>query len=440
MKQPVYDFIGVGLGPFNLGLASLSAPLAGHASLFLDRADRFDWHPGMLLDDATMQTPFTADLVTMADPTSRYSYLNYAKKCGRLYSFCIRENFFLLRQEYNRYCQWVAQQLPNLRFHTFVEQIRYNETAAFYELQCLDTRSGKQHRYRAERLVLGTGTRPWLPACCTPVGKHLIHSADYLQRRDALRSHADIAVIGSGQSAAEIFMDLLRDRPRHGYRLHWITRSPRFFPLEYTKFALEIASPDYIDYFHALPVAQRDRLLSEQKMLYKGINRTLIDAIFDEMYRQKVMGLPDCALHIGTELSSCRRDALSGAFDLALLHIEARTTSHLRCDAVVAATGYAYEEPAFLQGIKHRLRRDERGRLAVARNYSVDPQQNEVFVQNAELHTHGISAPDLSMACHRNSVILGEILGYPPYPIERQVAFQRFGAPQAVRAGERACG
>ena len=39
----------------------------------------------------------------------------------------------------------------------------------------------------------------------------------------------------------------------HGYRLNWVTRSPRFFPLEYTKLTLEMTSPEYVDYFHALP-------------------------------------------------------------------------------------------------------------------------------------------------------------------------------------------
>nr|WP_252975656.1 SidA/IucD/PvdA family monooxygenase [Janibacter melonis] len=33
-----------------------------------------------------------ADLVTLADPTSPYSFLAYLKACGRLYSFYIRED------------------------------------------------------------------------------------------------------------------------------------------------------------------------------------------------------------------------------------------------------------------------------------------------------------------------------------------------------------
>lgn len=66
----------------------------------------------------------------------------------------------------------------------------------------------------------------------------------------------------------------------------------------------------------------------------------------------------------------------------------------------------------------------------MARNYSIDTQHNEIFVQNAELHTHSFVTPDLGMACYRNSWILREITGTEHYPIEEQIAFQQFAAPQ----------
>ncbi|MEV5447989.1 SidA/IucD/PvdA family monooxygenase, partial [Streptomyces sp. NPDC052644] len=67
-----HDFIAVGLGPYNLGLACLTAPLDDLDGLFLEARDEFDWHPGMLLESTRLQTPFIADLVTLADPTSPY--------------------------------------------------------------------------------------------------------------------------------------------------------------------------------------------------------------------------------------------------------------------------------------------------------------------------------------------------------------------------------
>ena len=70
----------------------------------------------------------------------------------------------------------------------------------------------------------------------------------------------------------------------------------------------------------------------------------------------------------------------------------------------------------------------KQGQFEVQRNYSID-RNNAVFVQNAEIHSHGFTAPDLGMACYRNSYILAEILGYQPYTIERRIGFQQFGLP-----------
>ena len=55
--------------------------------------------------------PFLADLVTLADPTSPYSFLNYLHEQGRLYRFYFHERFHVLRREFEAYCQWVAAQL-----------------------------------------------------------------------------------------------------------------------------------------------------------------------------------------------------------------------------------------------------------------------------------------------------------------------------------------
>ncbi|NEE32703.1 lysine N(6)-hydroxylase/L-ornithine N(5)-oxygenase family protein, partial [Streptomyces sp. SID7982] len=75
----------------------------------------------------------------------------------------------------------------------------------------------------------------------------------YLDGKAELQKKKSITLVGSGQSAAEIYYDLLSEIDTYGYRLNWVTRSPRFFPLEYTKLTLEMTSPEYIDYFHALP-------------------------------------------------------------------------------------------------------------------------------------------------------------------------------------------
>ena len=100
------------------------------------------------------------------------------------------------------------------------------------------------------------------------------------------------------------------------------------------------------------------------------------------------------------------------------------------------ATGYAAEVPEFLDPIRDRIRWDEQGRFEASSSFAVDLPGSEIFVQNAEEHTHGFVAPDLGMGAHRNSTVIAAMLGREVYPIEKRVAFQHFGVPDHLRVME----
>ncbi|WP_022949138.1 lysine N(6)-hydroxylase/L-ornithine N(5)-oxygenase family protein [Methylohalobius crimeensis] len=425
-----YDFIGIGIGPFNLGLACLTAPIKELNGLFLDKAAGFDWHPGMMLQDAHLQTPFLSDLVTLADPTSSFTFLNYLKEQRRIYSFYIRENFFLLRREYNQYCQWAVSKLPNVRFQTEVHSIQYSKSDGCYLIHACCTQTGATQTYRAKRLVLGTGPNPYVPACCEPLMGHALHSSNYLARKQDLQSKESITVMGSGQSAAEVFYDLLQDIDDRDYALNWITRSPRFLPLEYTKLTLEMTSPEYVDYFYDLPADKRTRLNREQKNLYKGINGDLINAIYDLLYTKSLWADIRVKLLTNSELTDARFNHSTGRFELALRQHEQEKSYRHHTQGLILATGYHYRVPPFVEGIADRIRWDDQGWFDVHRHYTVDHDDREIFVQNAELPTHGFVTPDLGMACYRNSCIIREMTGREHYPIEDKIAFQAFAAPE----------
>lgn len=423
-----HDVVAVGIGPFNLGLACLLEPISEVDAVFLDRKDGFDWHAGMLLEDSTLQVPFMADLVTMADPTSRFSYLNYLKQADRLYPFYIRESFYPLRVEYNAYCRWAANQLESLRFARDVEAVEFDEHDRTYAVHAA-TADGRRETYRGRTLVLGIGTPPYLPEACRDLPGDAVHSAGYLDAKPNLQAKQSITIVGSGQSAAEIYYDLLGDANRHGYHLNWVTRSPRFFPLEYTKLTLEMTSPDYVDYFHGLPAPMRDRLVPAHRGLYKGIDSALIDAIYDLLYRKNLDGPCPTTLHTNTAVGDARFDDESKAYVLELCQVEQQRSFSVSTEGLVLATGYRYEIPDFLAPIADRIAWDSEGRLDVRRDYSVDAHGSTIYVQNAELHTHGFGAPDLGLAAYRNSCIIRALLGREVYPIERSIAFQDFAAP-----------
>ncbi len=206
----VLDLVGIGIGPFNLGLACLTDPIDDLDAVFLDQADGFAWHHGMMLDDATIQVPFLADLVTMADPTSPFSFLAWLKETGRLYPFFIREDFHPLRVEYDAYCRWAAERLDTLRWGRRVVAVEHDEDTDLFTVLA-ETPSGSE-RYVARHVVLGIGTEPTVPEALRDLDGPVVHSAGYLPARDALRSADSIAVVGSGQSAAEVYRDLYRRR------------------------------------------------------------------------------------------------------------------------------------------------------------------------------------------------------------------------------------
>lgn len=427
----VYDFIGVGVGPFNLGLAALTAPLTELTGLFLEASARFNWHPGMLLETSTLQVPFLADLVTLADPTSPFSFLNYLKSVGRIYPFYIRENFNPLRAEYNQYCQWVADRLPSLRFDSEVRAVEVDRDDGTYLVHVAGGET-----LRARRLVLGTGTTPAIPSSCAALPGPVFHNADYLTHKATLQRMPSITIVGSGQSAAEIYFDLLQDIDVFGYSLTWVTRSDRFFPLEYAKLTLEMTSPDYTSYFQALPAATRDRVIDEQKSLYKGINEQLINEIYDLLYIKSLGG--DVPTRLLTNSSLDRAHWDSGFYTLAFTQQEEGREFALDSAGLVLATGYHAAEPEFLFGLA--VNRDSRGRVAADAAYRIDADatgrapgaSGAIYVQNAELHTHGLVAPDLGMGAYRNSCIIRDMLGREPYPVESRIAFQHFGAPEPV--------
>lgn len=426
----VHDFVAVGIGPFNLGLAALTEPL-DLDGVFLESSETFRWHPGMMLDDATLQVPFLADLVTMADPTSAYSFLNYLKDTGRLYSFYIRESFYPLRREYDDYCRWAADRLTSLRFGRHVERIEHD--GSVYAVH-----SATGEVFHGRRLVLGVGTSPVVPEVARAVVEdpdgRALHTADFLSHREELRRLRSVTVVGSGQSAAEVYADLLDDLAP-GQDLTWVTRSPRFFPMEYTKLTLELTSPEYTAYFQGLPEPTREQLLHDQRSLYKGISRDVVDGIFDTLYAKRVAGAVDTTLVTCSELVGARREDTTGAasYVLDLHHRESDQRFALRTDAVVLATGYAAQVPGFLEPVRDRIRWDDRGRFDASASYAVDLGGHEIFVQNAEEHTHGFVAPDLGMGAHRNATLIAAMVGSEVYPVEKQIAFQHFGVPDHLR-------
>jgi lysine N6-hydroxylase len=266
--------------------------------------------------------------------------------------------------------------------------------------------------------VLGVGCVPWVPACA----QGLTHSSAYLAERPKALSARSVAVIGSGQSAAEVFADLLEHA---GGRVDWFTRSSGFLPMEYSKLGLEHFSPEYTAYFHGLGEARRDALRATQSLLYKGIDAGTSERIYDLLYRRSVDGMEPNVRYT----ARCELRGVEGRHRLHLHQLDQDVAFTHDADVVILATGY---QQAPLPVARDLLASDSAGRPVVELDYRLrmaDGSPSTLFVQNAELHTHGVGAPDLGLGAHRNAVIVNALCEREVYAVRARNVFQSFGAP-----------
>ncbi|WP_135536050.1 lysine N(6)-hydroxylase/L-ornithine N(5)-oxygenase family protein [Halostella pelagica] len=450
--ESVHDVVGIGLGPFNLGFGALvdGSDDIDLDAVVLEQRSEFSWHEGMLIEGTTLEVPFLADVVTLADPTNPYSYLNYLRETDRIYEFYFYETFQIPRREYDEYCRWVAERLDITRFSRRVVSVEPvdHPTANFRvtavrpgdsDEQASDatagTDGGDRFTYLARDLVVGVGSRPYVPEEFRDFpDDEVFHTASYRFNREAVLAADSIAVVGSGQSAAEVFQDLLERQPEADYRLNWVTRSDGFFPMEYSKLGLQHFTPEYVDYVYDLPQPVRDDLLPEQDLLYRGIDPDTSDAIYDTLYEHSIGTTdPDVSLIAMTEVEGIERID-GGRYRLDCRQWQEETVFSFESSAVVLGTGYHRPTPAFLSGIEDDIERDDRGRLEITREYALDTDlDGDVFVQNAEIHTHGVGTPDLGLGTHRNAVLLNQILEDSPYPVDEDTVYQDFSPAAFVR-------
>ncbi|MFI1826488.1 lysine N(6)-hydroxylase/L-ornithine N(5)-oxygenase family protein [Streptomyces sp. NPDC020412] len=447
LDEEPFDLVGVGIGPFNLSLAALADGVPGLRSAFLERRPAFRWHHGMLIDGASLQVPFLADLVSLVEPTSPWSFLNFIKERQRLFPFYFAERFHIDRSEYDAYCRWVSEELASCRFGRRVDTVRWDADLDCFAVDVTrldaDDRDLGTERLYARNVVLGVGTVPHLPDPLRPLagqpGAPVVHSADYLSHRERLIAADHVTVVGAGQSGAEVLLDLLRARPAGREGLAWLARTRAFAPMEYSKLGLEHFTPDYTRYFHGLSEPQRDALLPDQWQLYKAASGDTLAAIHDELYRRTHEGgWPDVTLTPGVAVTGARRT--DGRVELSLAHAQQDVRAELATDAVVAATGYT-ERPVdgLLGPLLPHLVTDAAGRPRVDADHRLvmdGEVGGGVFVQNAERHTHGVGAPDLGLAAWRSAVVLTALTGRSLFSLPQRTAFTTFGLPdRAVRDG-----
>lgn len=403
-QTDVFDLIGVGFGPSNLALAiALQERGQMRRVRFLEARPRFAWHPDMMIAGSDMQVSFMKDLVSLRNPRSAFSFVSYLHDKGRLSRFINRKTFFPSREEFNDYLGWVAERLPVCDYDSRVVRITPVERAGRVVelLVTAENATGTLHSYRARGLVLAPGGQAYWPDCFRAMrgSQQIIHSQDYLSSiASGIRSDMRIAIIGGGQSAAEIFADLA-NRPE-APKVDMILRGRALMPSDDTPFVNEIFDPDQTARFHDSPVTERQRILNSLAATnYSVVDGDLIGQLYEMLYEQEVRGGNRLQISPETSVTGIRRQG-GGV----LLELDgARGDRMQEYDLVILATGYRrnLKDTVLKELLPWQVGQPDREyHLPMAEHF-----EPPVFVQGYSELTHGLSDTLLSVLPFRSDEI-----------------------------------
>ncbi|NBB81460.1 MAG: SidA/IucD/PvdA family monooxygenase [Verrucomicrobia bacterium] len=191
----IYDFIAVGAGPANLSLAIQATESADSRTdrwLILEKEQEVRWHPGMILPGSRLDTHFVKDLVSLKDPTSRFSFLNYLADQGRIEDFLNCGNTSPYRADFDRYIQWVAEKLGD-RIATSTEVVSIDiEDGGDYCVTVVTT-TGDSKIYRARNIVVGVGFKPRAICGLDLTHPRVIHSSEFLEKTGPSRWRGSVS-------------------------------------------------------------------------------------------------------------------------------------------------------------------------------------------------------------------------------------------------------
>ncbi|MET7297378.1 SidA/IucD/PvdA family monooxygenase [Embleya sp. NPDC005575] len=416
-EERALDFVAIGAGPANLSLAALAKPHQDLDFRVLERHARVQWHPGLMVAGAALQVDPIKDLVRLVDPTSPYSFTAFLRDTGRLHRALTAHRSGVSRQEFAQYYRWAASQWAEVELDREVHAVELGDDGDFR----VHTRS---EAFTARNVVLGVGRAPNIPEQARGLlGPRVFHASEYLRRRDRL-PQARVLVVGGGQSAAEVVLDLLQAQNRPA-ALTWATGRSGLLPLDDSPFANEWYNPSYAQHFNTLGADQRQRLLSEQTLSSDGVSTGLLQQIYVRLYeldylldsgnRLRHRVLP------GHRLAALASDgpALKARMTNPAAHPDHEPLLTVQVDAVVLATGYTDTVPALLDPLAGRIALRE-GRPDVQPDYRLawdGPPGRGIYVQNAARPTHGVADPNLALNAWRSATILNSLGGGKRYDL-----------------------
>lgn len=414
-QQPnqVFDVLGIGFGPSNVAIATAFEEMLGENAIsycFVEKQKQFKWHGGMLLDGTRMQISCFKDLAMMRNPSSKFTFVNYLNEQGRLSDFVNLKTFYPTRIEFNDYLNWVADHFDHCVDYdqevVAVTAVEDDDNVKLLVVTSKDSQGNETKRY-ARNLIVSVGGRPCLPEHFQGLNSERIsHSSGYKYwQRDALFDTETnqapaprIAVVGAGQSAAEIFIDLTNQYPDGQVEL--LGRGCAIRPSDSSPFVNTIFNPEYVDEIYSQTPDVRKALISDFSYTnYSVVDMDEIEQIYERLYMQKVTGQGRHQYRSCQSIEGVR--LVEKGVELTLRDMAVEQVSTERYDGVVLATGYRYDAhrmllnnlaPWFVEGAE------------VERYYRLPMKENflpNIMMLGANEATHGLSDTLLSLSAVR---------------------------------------
>ncbi|MER7466092.1 SidA/IucD/PvdA family monooxygenase [Streptomyces sp. NPDC097981] len=375
-----YDVVGIGFGPSNLALAvcarEQNIPLS---CLFVERRPGVEWHPGMLIDGARMQISFLKDLVSLRNPSSPYSFLQYTKAKGRLERFVNLGEFRPTRIEYDDYLKWVARDFTDqVRFGAQVNRVTPEAAPGgtdltLFRVETEDVASGRRTTVWARNVVHAGGGRPGRQPADVAKVPTVVHSSEFLTRFPAQFKDHDqtlrFLVAGGGQSAGEIAEYLLAQYDRA--EVHLIVSGYTLQPTDNSPFVNEQFYSGSADAFYRMDPGHRAVVAGQLRDANYGVVREdLLERLFNTDYLDEVKGRRRLHIHPFSRFAAVHEDG-DGLVATIEGRLGSRPDERLECDGVVLATGYDRTlDPAIFGDVLPHLVMGESGEdVSLARDY-----------------------------------------------------------------------
>lgn len=449
--EEVHDVVCVGFGPASLAIAvALNDALeARDPSLstrrpkirFLERQAAFAWHAGMLLPGAKMQITFIKDMATLRNPRSKFTFLNYLYENDRLVAFTNLGTFLPQRIEYEDYMRWCAGHFEDVVDYSQdvqsvdVGELDDNGQVSYWHVTSYDRLISNTVLRKAKNVVIAVGGKPSIPKCLQADHPRILHSSQYATQIGQLfpqgTSPKSVAVIGAGQSAAEIFHNIPSRFPNA--KSYLIIKGAALRPSDDSPFVNEVFDPDRVDDVYSQePQTRADGITLDKGTNYGVVRLELLEEIYSSMYLQRIRhgDEEDCPHRILShrEVTGMRDTTSKGAG--IQLNIEDRSgnfkahkqsrSETLDVELVIVASGYrrdAHED--MLKNVRHLMPEGgaEGEKWSVSRDYDVQFKPEAVssnaaiWLQGCNENTHGLSDTLLSILAVRGGEMVQSMLG-----------------------------